>query len=280
MLKSTLSAADGRLIEKIERMRVMSRPHGPPRMLRSARPRQSNTSESAQIVAESMVKAYAAPIDPTRRTSTNRYASGTVSATDRIASHIGVRLSPAARIAETAMNQTVWNTLPPPRSARIGAATSTTSSVAPSSRRSGAANTTKPTPKATPAIAPRSSDWRVTSAAVRILPSPIRRLTCAIVPIASERHTGNIRKRNCSDAPTAAVAIAPRWPTNTKTVACPPAAMRFSMIPGQASSSAARCGWSAASSAARRLGAGGCSACSSATSAVKLTARRAPHCRR
>ena len=41
MLKSALSAADGRLIENSARMSLVSRPHVPPRIVRSARPIQS-----------------------------------------------------------------------------------------------------------------------------------------------------------------------------------------------------------------------------------------------
>ena len=140
----------------------------------------------------------------------NKNASGTVTQTDRIASHIGVRLSPAARIAETPMYQTVWNTLPAPMNARIGVAAATTSSVAPRRRSSGSAKTTKPIPNTTPEMTPSTNDWRATSAAVRARPSPMRRLTCAIVPIASDRQTGNIRKRNWNAAPTAAIDTALR----------------------------------------------------------------------
>ena len=109
------------------------------------------------------------------------------------------------------------------------------------------------------------------SAASRVLPSPMRRLTIAIVPMASDRQTGNMRNRNWNAAPTAAVDTAPRCPTNAKMVACPAAAIRFSMIPGHASSSAACCGWRAASAAARGLGAG---VASSAASTVELKERR------
>ena len=108
------------------------------------------------------------------------------------------------------MYQTVVNALVPPTIARIGTPIAATSVVAPMSASSGAAKTTKNAPKASPAKAPRTRDCRVTSAAVSVRPSPIRRLTCAIVPIASDRQTGNRRKRNCHDAPTAAVAVAPR----------------------------------------------------------------------
>jgi hypothetical protein len=59
------------------------------------------------MTAPLVTTAYAAPIGPTCRTSMNKNASGTVTQTDRIASHMGVRLSPAARIADVAMNQTV-----------------------------------------------------------------------------------------------------------------------------------------------------------------------------
>ena len=91
----------------MDRMSAVSRPQAPPRIVRSARPSQSRNSDSAQMTALLVTTAYAAPIGPTRSTSMNKNASGTVTQTDRIASHIGVRLSPAARIAEAAMNHTV-----------------------------------------------------------------------------------------------------------------------------------------------------------------------------
>ena len=59
-------------------------------------------------------------------------------------------------------------------------------------------------------IAPISSDCRVTSAARCGRPSPIRRLTCAIVPIPRDRQIGNSRNENCNAAPTAEIAAAPR----------------------------------------------------------------------
>ena len=107
----------------------------------------------------------------------------------------------------------------------------------------------------------------------------MRRLTTATVPIASERQTGNIRKRKLPAAPTPAVAVAPSCPTKANTAAVPSALSDCSMIPGQASSSAARLGDSLASSAARALGTGASSSTSD-SACWMLTPRRSRPCLR
>src|SRR3954468_7797621 len=123
------------------------------------------------------------------------------------------------------------------------------------------------------------SDWRVASAASAGRPSPILRLTIAIVPIASDRHTGNMRNRKLPAAPTPAVAVAPRWPTNAKMIAVPAAVSDCSMMLGHASSIAARAGESFASCAARALGVGAASSStSSAVWIVTARTRRGPRC--
>ncbi len=231
-------------------------------MLRPATPRHSSTNIAHIPRTQAIDDAYAEPIGPIRSTLMKRYASVTLTPIPAMLRNIGVRVSPAARIADVPMSQSVAAPFAAPTTARNGAPIATISSSAPSRRSSGAENRTKNAPKATPAIAPSNSDCRVASAASAGRPSPMRRLTTATVPIASERQTGNIRKRKLPAAPTPAVAVAPSCPTNAKTAAVPSALSDCSMIPGQASSSAARLGDSFASSAARALGTGASSSTS------------------
>lgn len=51
---------------------------------------------------------------PRPATVTSTYVPGIVSAEPPAESHIGVRVSPAARIAETPMIEIVWNAFRPP----------------------------------------------------------------------------------------------------------------------------------------------------------------------
>ena len=264
-LNVALSAADGRLIEKRTRIVARLSRHGPPAMLRPATPRHSSASIAHIPSVQLMDEAYAEPIGPMRRTSMNRYARATLTTTPAPARNIGVRVSPAARIAEVPMSHTVAKPFAAPMTARNGAPIATISSSAPSKRRSGAEKVTKNAPKSTPAPAPSNNDCRVASAASVARPSPMRRLTTAIVPIANERHTGNMRKRKLPAAPTPAVAVAPRCPTKAKTIAVPNALTDCSMMPGHASSRAARLGERRASSAARALGVGVSSPSTSST---------------
>ncbi|HTJ61479.1 MAG TPA: hypothetical protein VL333_09850 [Candidatus Saccharimonadales bacterium] len=125
-------------------------------------------------------------------------------------SHIGVRVSPAARIADTPMIEIVWNTFSPPMNARYGAPAEATASSAPMRPSRVLAKIANSAPVRMPRIAPSTSDCRTTLDAASGRRSPIRRLTSATVPIDSALNTGNSRNVNCSDAPTAAVAIAPR----------------------------------------------------------------------
>ena len=62
--------------------------------------------------------AKAAPMIPSPATVTSRNVAGIVSAEPPAESHIGVRVSPAARIADTPMIEIVWNTFRPPMRAR------------------------------------------------------------------------------------------------------------------------------------------------------------------
>ena len=194
----------------------------------------------------------------------NTSASATLISAPAVVRNIGVLVSPAARIADVPMSHTVAAPFAPPTTVRKGAPIATTSSLAPRRRRRSAEKNTKPTPNTSPAIAPSTRDCRVASAASAGRPSPIRRLTIAIVPMASDRHTGNIKNRKFPAAPAPAVAVAPRCPTSEKTTAVASALTDCSMIPGHASSSAARAGERRASSAARVVGPGASSSTSSA----------------
>lgn len=113
---------------------------------------------TARPNAHVIVDAYAEPIGPTPSTLMKTYARITLRTTPAPVRNIGVRASPAARIADVPMSQTVARPLAAPMTARNGAPIATISSSAPSRRRSGAANTTKNAPNAMPAKAPSSSD--------------------------------------------------------------------------------------------------------------------------
>jgi hypothetical protein len=173
-------------------------------------PRQSSAIVPAQNSTLTMICAYAAPMIPRPATVTRRYVAGTVRADPPNDSHMGVRVSPAARIAETPMIEIVWNTFNPPMNARYGAPADATASSAPMSPSSILAKIANSAPVRTPRTAPSTSDWRTTFDAASARRSPIRLLTSATVPIESALKTGNSRNVNWSDAPTAAVATAPR----------------------------------------------------------------------
>src|SRR5512143_2835996 len=116
-----LSPADGRLMLKIRRIVVMVRCHGPPAIERPATPRQRITNIAVIPRNHVIACAHADPIGPIPSTSMKMYASATLSTTPALVSHIGVRVSPAARIADVPMSHTVEAPLLTPITWRNGA---------------------------------------------------------------------------------------------------------------------------------------------------------------
>src|SRR5207249_10678317 len=99
-LNVALSPAEGRLISKMRRMVVIVRCHGPPAIDSPAKPRHSTTSDAIMPSTQVVVCAYAEPIGPSLNTSVSRYARTTLSTMLAIERNIGVRVSPAERIAD------------------------------------------------------------------------------------------------------------------------------------------------------------------------------------
>src|SRR5688572_7920352 len=87
----------------VERVRC----HGPPAMLRPATPRHSSANVAHIPRTQVIDDAYADPIGPIRSTLMKTYASVTLTPIATTLRNIGVRVSPAARIAEVPMSQSV-----------------------------------------------------------------------------------------------------------------------------------------------------------------------------
>src|SRR5207244_11879162 len=102
----------------------------PPALRTPATPRHRSPIVPAQNTVLTAIWANAAPMIPSPATVTRRNVAGIVSAEPPAESHIGVRVSPAARIADTPMIEIVWNTFNPPIRARYGAPADDTSSSA------------------------------------------------------------------------------------------------------------------------------------------------------